>query len=156
MGCSEWAYRNSKHESGTKSRDLSGRTAPRLGSVYGPYRWPSRSQQPLCQNDRVSPIAEAVLFSAPLHLYHPLFDGLGLHTGIERRRHRLIYPRGKSQIIMDLDNRRNEVLAVATLFSVLSWTTVCLRFYVRGILKKTWGKDDYFMGATLVRSKICC
>jgi hypothetical protein len=155
MGCSEWAYRNSEHESGTKLRNLSGRTAPLSSSVHRPYRWPSRSQWPICQIDRISPIPEAGLSSASLHLQHPLFNGLGLHTGIERRRHRLIYPRGKSQIIMDLDNRRNEVLAVATLFSVLSWTTVCLRFYVRCILKKTWGKDDYFMGATLVRSRIC-
>ena len=55
---------------------------------------------------------------------------------------------------MDSDNRRDEVLAVATLFLVLSWTTVSLRFYVRGIYKKTWGKDDSFMGATLVGFKI--
>jgi hypothetical protein len=54
---------------------------------------------------------------------------------------------------MDRDNRRNEVLAVAFLFLVLSWATVCLRFYVRGIFKKTWGNDDSFMGATLVRSR---
>jgi hypothetical protein len=56
---------------------------------------------------------------------------------------------------MDPNNRRNEVFAVATLFLVLSWTTVSLRFYVRGILKKTWGIDDSFMGATLVSFRIC-
>ncbi|KAH7384567.1 hypothetical protein BKA66DRAFT_569817 [Pyrenochaeta sp. MPI-SDFR-AT-0127] len=47
------------------------------------------------------------------------------------------------------DNRRDEVLAVATLFFVLSWLTVSLRVYVRAILKKTWGKDDSCMVATL-------
>ncbi|KAF1363172.1 hypothetical protein EJ07DRAFT_163073 [Lizonia empirigonia] len=48
-----------------------------------------------------------------------------------------------------MDNRRNEVLAVATLFFFLSWITVSLRFYVRGKLMHTWGFDDSFMGATI-------
>ncbi|KAH6633241.1 hypothetical protein C7974DRAFT_168024 [Boeremia exigua] len=48
------------------------------------------------------------------------------------------------------DSRRDEVLAVATLFFFLSWATVGLRFYVRGKLMHTWGLDDTFMGATLV------
>ncbi|XPS69423.1 hypothetical protein M3J07_001684 [Ascochyta lentis] len=48
-----------------------------------------------------------------------------------------------------MDNRRNEVLAVANLFFVLSWLTVSLRFYVRGKLMHTWGMDDSFMVATL-------
>lgn len=41
-----------------------------------------------------------------------------------------------------MDSRRNEVLAVATLFFVLCWLTVSLRFYVRGKLMHTWGLDD--------------
>lgn len=41
-----------------------------------------------------------------------------------------------------VDSRRNEVLAVAALFFVLSWLTVSLRFYVRGKLMHTWGLDD--------------
>ncbi|KAF2621644.1 hypothetical protein BU25DRAFT_482616 [Macroventuria anomochaeta] len=41
-----------------------------------------------------------------------------------------------------MDSRRNEVLAVATLFFFLSWLTVSLRFYVRGKLMHTWGLDD--------------
>ncbi|KAJ4324297.1 hypothetical protein N0V94_001355 [Neodidymelliopsis sp. IMI 364377] len=48
-----------------------------------------------------------------------------------------------------MDSRRDEVLAVATLFFILSWLTVILRFYVRGKLMHTWGVDDSFMGATL-------
>jgi hypothetical protein len=51
--------------------------------------------------------------------------------------------------ITTTDSRRDEVLAVATLFFVLSWLTVTLRFYVRGKLMHTWGVDDSFMGATL-------
>lgn len=43
---------------------------------------------------------------------------------------------------MTMDNRRDEVLAVATLFFFLSWTTVSLRFYVRGKLMHTWGLYD--------------
>ena len=41
-----------------------------------------------------------------------------------------------------MESRRNEVLAIATLFFVLSWLTVGLRFYVRGKLMHTWGVDD--------------
>ena len=43
---------------------------------------------------------------------------------------------------MPMDSRRNEVLAVATLFFFLCWLTVGLRFYVRGKLMHTWGLDD--------------
>lgn len=49
-----------------------------------------------------------------------------------------------------MDDRRSEVLAVATLFFVVSWVTVGLRVYVRGFMMKTWGKDDSYMLATLV------
>ncbi|KAH7093331.1 hypothetical protein FB567DRAFT_172568 [Paraphoma chrysanthemicola] len=48
-----------------------------------------------------------------------------------------------------MDDRRNEVFAVATLFFILSWLTVSLRCYVRGSMMKTWGTDDYYMVATL-------
>ncbi|KAF2025881.1 hypothetical protein EK21DRAFT_103588 [Setomelanomma holmii] len=48
-----------------------------------------------------------------------------------------------------MDDRHNEVLSVATLFFVLTWLTVSLRCYVRGIMMKTWGTDDYCMVATL-------
>ncbi|KAF1923182.1 uncharacterized protein M421DRAFT_104644 [Didymella exigua CBS 183.55] len=48
-----------------------------------------------------------------------------------------------------MDNRRNDVLAVAILFFFLSLLTVSLRFYVRGKLMHTWGLDDTFMGATM-------
>lgn len=48
------------------------------------------------------------------------------------------------------DSRQNEVLAVATLFFVLSWLTTVFRFYVRGKLRHNWGADDSFMGATLL------
>lgn len=49
-----------------------------------------------------------------------------------------------------MDDRRDEVLAVAALFFALTWLTVSLRIYVRGSLMKTWGRDDSFMVATLV------
>jgi hypothetical protein len=49
-----------------------------------------------------------------------------------------------------MDNRRDEVLAVAALFALLTWLTVSLRCYVRGMMMKTWGLDDSYMVATLV------
>lgn len=49
-----------------------------------------------------------------------------------------------------MDSRQNEVLAVATLFFVLSWLTLGLRVYVRAFLMKTWGKDDSYMLASVV------
>jgi hypothetical protein len=54
-----------------------------------------------------------------------------------------------------MDDRHNEVLAVAALFFVITWVTVSLRCYVRGVMMKTWGEDDYYMVATLVGSTIC-
>lgn len=53
---------------------------------------------------------------------------------------------------MGKDDRSSEVFAVATLFFVLTWLTVCLRVYVRASLMKTWGKDDSYMVAALVRT----
>jgi hypothetical protein len=52
---------------------------------------------------------------------------------------------------MTKDDRSREVFAVAALFFALTWTTVALRIYVRAILMKTWGKDDSYMVAALVR-----
>jgi hypothetical protein len=49
-----------------------------------------------------------------------------------------------------MDDRHNEVLAVATLFFVLTWSTVGLRCYVRGVITSTWGVDDWYMVASLV------
>jgi hypothetical protein len=49
-----------------------------------------------------------------------------------------------------MDDRRNEVLAVAILFLILAWITVSLRAYVRVVMMKTWGIDDAYMAATLV------
>ena len=49
-----------------------------------------------------------------------------------------------------MDDRRNEVLAVAILFFVLTWLTVSLRVYVRAIVLRTWGADDWWMSVTLV------
>jgi hypothetical protein len=54
-----------------------------------------------------------------------------------------------------MDDRHNEVLAVATLFFVLTWSTVILRCYVRGVMTSTWGIDDWYMVASLVRPAIC-
>lgn len=53
---------------------------------------------------------------------------------------------------MSRDDRSREVLAVATLFFVLTWVTVGLRAYVRARLMKTWGTDDWYMvGAQVCR-----
>jgi hypothetical protein len=49
-----------------------------------------------------------------------------------------------------MEDRHNEVLTVAALFFVLTWLTVGLRCYVRGIMMSTWGIDDYYMLAALV------
>ena len=49
-----------------------------------------------------------------------------------------------------MEDRHNEVLAVAALFFLLTWLTVGLRCYVRGIMMSTWGIDDYYMVAALV------
>ena len=51
-----------------------------------------------------------------------------------------------------MESRENTVLANAILFFVLTWATVSLRVYVRGFLKKAWGKDDTCMIAALVGS----
>ena len=48
----------------------------------------------------------------------------------------------------------NQVRAIAVLFFVFSWLTVSLRIYVRGFMMKTWGLDDTFMFATMVRTAI--
>jgi hypothetical protein len=49
-----------------------------------------------------------------------------------------------------IEGRGDEILAVAILFFCLTWLTVCLRVYVRAIMLKTWGWDDWTMSATLV------
>ena len=55
-----------------------------------------------------------------------------------------------SMMLMAVDGRRNEVLAVAILFFLLTWSTVSCRIYVRAIMLKTWGWDDWTMLAALV------
>lgn len=52
---------------------------------------------------------------------------------------------------MSHDDRGRDVLAVATLFFVLTWVTVGLRVYVRSSLMKTWGIDDWYMVGAQVR-----
>jgi hypothetical protein len=52
-----------------------------------------------------------------------------------------------------MEDRHNEVLLVAALFFVVTWLTVGLRCYVRGIMMSTWGADDWYMAATLVGFK---
>ena len=53
---------------------------------------------------------------------------------------------------MTNDDRSRQVLAVASLFFVLTWVTVGLRAYVRATLMKTWGIDDWYMVGAQVRS----
>ncbi|KAH3993627.1 hypothetical protein HBI56_215390 [Parastagonospora nodorum] len=49
-----------------------------------------------------------------------------------------------------MDDRHHEVLAVAIGFLVLTWATVSMRCYVRGVMTNTWGLDDFCMIASLL------
>ncbi|KAF2110656.1 hypothetical protein BDV96DRAFT_615180 [Lophiotrema nucula] len=51
---------------------------------------------------------------------------------------------------MTLEGRSDEVVVVAILFFFLTWICVSLRVYVRGVMLKTWGKDDTAIVVTLV------
>ncbi|KAK5130562.1 hypothetical protein LTR08_001942 [Meristemomyces frigidus] len=46
------------------------------------------------------------------------------------------------------DSKKNQVLAVAIIFTVLSWVTVCLRIWVRAGMLGNFGRDDWTMLAT--------
>ncbi|KAM0281013.1 hypothetical protein ACHAQH_003742 [Verticillium albo-atrum] len=50
----------------------------------------------------------------------------------------------------ELENRGPEILAVAILFFVLSWVSVGLRIYTRGVLLRSLGLDDKLMVVLLV------
>ncbi|KAF2141892.1 uncharacterized protein K452DRAFT_326918 [Aplosporella prunicola CBS 121167] len=49
-----------------------------------------------------------------------------------------------------MEDRSQEVLAVAVLFFAMSWLAVMLRVYVRIILLKSWGLDDWAMAVALL------
>jgi len=44
--------------------------------------------------------------------------------------------------------KRDQVLAVAIVFTILSWTTVALRIWVRAGMLKSFGRDDWAMLVT--------
>ncbi|CAI6313927.1 unnamed protein product [Periconia digitata] len=48
-----------------------------------------------------------------------------------------------------MESRQNDVLGVAALFFLLTWITVSLRIYIRGVWLRTWVKDDWYMLAAL-------
>lgn len=50
----------------------------------------------------------------------------------------------------DSQDRGSEASAVAILFLVASWIAVMMRVYVRGIMTKSFGMDDYLAVVTLV------
>lgn len=52
---------------------------------------------------------------------------------------------------MAAEDRGPQVAAVAILFLILSWIFVSLRCYVRAIMMKNFGTDDWLAVATLVR-----
>ncbi len=52
---------------------------------------------------------------------------------------------------MAAEDRGPQVAAVAILFLTLSWIFVSLRCYVRAIMMKNFGTDDWLAVATLVR-----
>lgn len=62
---------------------------------------------------------------------------------------RFISPR---RVDINMDDRHHEVLAVAVGFLVLTWSTVSMRCYVRGVMTNTWGLDDFCMIASVVSS----
>lgn len=53
-----------------------------------------------------------------------------------------------------MEDRSQQVLAVAILFFILSWLTVLLRIYVRAGMLKSFGLDDWLMVTTQVRDII--
>lgn len=50
-----------------------------------------------------------------------------------------------------MEGRSGEVMTVAILFLILTWLTVSLRVYVRAIMLRNLGDDDWAMAVTLVR-----
>lgn len=50
-------------------------------------------------------------------------------------------------------NRGPQLAAVVALFMVLAWTAVSLRCYVRAIMIKNFGADDWLAVAALVSQK---
>jgi hypothetical protein len=52
---------------------------------------------------------------------------------------------------MTAEDRGPQVAGVAILFLILSWIFVSLRCYVRGFMIKSFGPDDWFAVASLVR-----
>lgn len=49
-----------------------------------------------------------------------------------------------------MEDRSPEVLAVNVLFFILSWLAVGLRVFVRAVMRRIFGMDDWFMVATQV------
>jgi hypothetical protein len=58
---------------------------------------------------------------------------------------------------MAAEDRGPEIAAVAILFLTLTWMFIILRCYVRTVIIKSFGMDDWFAVASLVEfpSKIC-
>jgi uncharacterized membrane protein YadS len=50
-----------------------------------------------------------------------------------------------------MEDRSQQVLAVGTSFVVLAWISVATRVYVRAIMQRVFGMDDWLMVLTLVR-----
>jgi hypothetical protein len=51
-----------------------------------------------------------------------------------------------------MQDRSQEVLGVGLSFAILSWLSVGIRVYVRAVMQKAFGLDDWLIVLTLV----CC
>jgi hypothetical protein len=49
-----------------------------------------------------------------------------------------------------MEDRSQQVLAVALVFIILAWITVGLRVYVRAFMLRTFALDDWLIVVTLV------
>lgn len=56
---------------------------------------------------------------------------------------------------MAAENRGPQVEGVAILFLILSWIFVAMRVYVRAVLMKGFGTDDWLAIAALVSTPSC-
>jgi hypothetical protein len=49
-----------------------------------------------------------------------------------------------------MEDRGPELLGTGIAFIALAWITFGMRLYVRGVLLRTWGMDDWLMAAAIV------
>jgi hypothetical protein len=55
-----------------------------------------------------------------------------------------------------MEDRSQQVLAVGISFIALAWISVAIRVYVRAIMQRFFGMDDWLMVLTLVKIILSC